>query len=238
MIKPIQRSQQNQRKPTKTISGVTPVAVVIKPRACAHGTCVYCPTLNVPQSYTPKSPAIMRAMSLAYDPYKQVVARVGAFEAMKHPTDKIELIIMGGTFLSYPEKYQYEFIKSCYDALNSKKNLDNKYKDESEKLSVAQKSAKFDNIINLRGDISRIKINRDLTFENKEQLLSKNSLISLKELMRLQSTDALLCASRLGQMFALIKISKGCWNLDVQELSWACRLLMTRFTRKIKEDIL
>ncbi|MCX6742584.1 MAG: tRNA uridine(34) 5-carboxymethylaminomethyl modification radical SAM/GNAT enzyme Elp3 [Candidatus Pacearchaeota archaeon] len=114
------------RKPTKTISGVTPVAVVIKPRACVHGTCVFCPTLNVPQSYTPKSPAIMRAMSLGYDPYKQVVARLGAFEAMKHPTDKIELIIMGGTFLSYPEKYQYDFVKSCYDALNEKisKNLE------------------------------------------------------------------------------------------------------------------
>ena len=116
----IKQIQHIQRKPTKTISGVTPVAVVIKPRACVHGTCVFCPTLNVPQSYTPKSPAIMRAMSLGYNPYKQVVARLGAFEAMKHPTDKIELIIMGGTFLSYPEKYQHDFVKSCYDALNGK----------------------------------------------------------------------------------------------------------------------
>jgi elongator complex protein 3 len=102
-----------QRKPTKTISGVTPVAVVIKPRKCLHGTCVFCPTLNVPQSYTPKSPAIMRAVSLSYDPYKQVLSRLEAFKAMNHPTDKIELIIMGGTFLSYPEDYQYDFIKSC-----------------------------------------------------------------------------------------------------------------------------
>lgn len=114
----------NMRKPTKTISGVTPVAVVIKPRACVHGTCVFCPTLNVPQSYTPKSPAIMRAMSLGYDPYKQVIARVNAFKAMKHPTDKIELIIMGGTFLSYPKKYQHDFVKACYDALNEKVSKD------------------------------------------------------------------------------------------------------------------
>ena len=121
----IKQTQLSQRKPTKTISGVTPVAVVIKPRACVHGTCVFCPTLNVPQSYTPKSPAIMRAMSLGYNPYKQVIARIGAFKAMRHPTDKIELIIMGGTFLSYPEKYQHDFVKSCYDALNGKvaKNL-------------------------------------------------------------------------------------------------------------------
>lgn len=107
------------RKPTKTISGVTPVAVVIKPRKCPHGTCIYCPSLDVPQSYTPKSPAIIRARNLAYSPYKQVLSRIQAFKAMKHPTDKIELIIMGGTFLAYPEKYQYEFILDCYNALNS-----------------------------------------------------------------------------------------------------------------------
>lgn len=112
------------RKPTKTISGVTPIAVVIAPGKCPHGTCLYCPSLAVPQSYTPKSPAIMRAKMLDYDPYKQVLARIKAFEAMKHPTDKIELIIMGGTFLSYPEEYQYNFVKGCYDALNSKISKD------------------------------------------------------------------------------------------------------------------
>ncbi|MEM4702964.1 MAG: tRNA uridine(34) 5-carboxymethylaminomethyl modification radical SAM/GNAT enzyme Elp3 [Candidatus Pacearchaeota archaeon] len=110
------------RKPTKTVSGVTPVAVVVKPRACNHGTCLYCPTLGVPQSYTPKSPAVIRAIMLDYDPYKQVQARIKAFKVMKHPTDKIELIIMGGTFLSYPIEYQYDFIKACYDALNRKKS--------------------------------------------------------------------------------------------------------------------
>lgn len=106
------------RKPTKTISGVTPIAVVIKPRPCPHGTCIYCPSLNVPQSYTPKSPAIIRARNLSYDPKKQVFSRLSAFQAMKHPTDKIELIIMGGTFLAYPLTYQYQFILDCYNALN------------------------------------------------------------------------------------------------------------------------
>ncbi len=110
------------RKPTKTISGVTPLAVVIKPRKCPHGTCLYCPSLDVPQSYTPKSPAIMRAMLLNYDPYKQVLARLKAFQAMGHPTDKIELIILGGTFTAYPVDYQYNFIKLCFDALNGKKS--------------------------------------------------------------------------------------------------------------------
>jgi len=113
-------SKSEVRKPTKTLAGVTPLAVIIKPRPCKHGTCLFCPTLDVPQSYTPKSPAIMRAILLEYNPFKQVEARLKAYKAMNHPTDKIELIIMGGTFLSYPIKYQYGFVKACYDALNGK----------------------------------------------------------------------------------------------------------------------
>ena len=108
------------RKPTKTISGITPIAVMLPPRKCEHGICIYCPNLNVPQSYTPKSPVVMRAKKLKYNAYKQVQVRIKAFKAMNHPTDKIELIIMGGTFLEYEKKFQYNFIKDCYDALNNK----------------------------------------------------------------------------------------------------------------------
>ncbi len=123
MLKP---NKNEVRKPTKTISGITPVAVMLPPRACKHGTCSYCPTLDVPQSYTPKSPVVMRAAEVKYDPYKQVQGRLKAFQAMNHPTDKIELIIMGGTFLQFEEKFQFKFIKKCYDALNGKisKNLE------------------------------------------------------------------------------------------------------------------
>ncbi len=110
------------RKPTKTLSGVAPVAAIIQPRKCKHGTCLFCPALDVPQSYTPKSPAIMRAISLNYDPYLQVEARLKSYEAMHHPNDKIELIIMGGTFLDYPLEYQHSFVKSCYDALNGERS--------------------------------------------------------------------------------------------------------------------
>jgi len=115
MLKPM---KGEIRKPTKTISGITPVAVMLPPRRCNHGACTYCPNLNVPQSYTPKSPVVMRAMSVKYEAYKQVRNRLKAFKVMNHPTDKIELIIMGGTFLEYPEKFQHDFIKGCYDGLN------------------------------------------------------------------------------------------------------------------------
>lgn len=150
------------RKLTKTISGVTPLAVMAKPRACPHGRCVYCPSLNVPQSYTPKSPAVMRAAMLGYDPYKQVKARLKAFYAMGHPTDKIELIVMGGTFLAYPIKYQYNFIKRCYDALNGKntKNLE-----EAKKLNEKAKHRCVALCIETRPDIcGKKEIKRMLEF--------------------------------------------------------------------------
>lgn len=124
------------RKPSKTLAGVTPIAVMCKPRKCKHGTCLYCPSLNVPQSYTPKSPPVLRAEMLKYDPLTQVQSRLTAFKVMNHPTDKIELIIMGGNFLDYPLAYQYNFIKKCYDALNEKFS---KSLDEAKKLNEKAK---------------------------------------------------------------------------------------------------
>jgi len=117
---------KNVKKPVRTLSGITPLAVVLKPKRCDHGRCIYCPGgIDTPQSYTDKSPAIMRAMNLKYDPSEQVKHRLRALKAMNHPTDKIELIILGGTFLQYTKQYQKNFIKACFDSLNNKqsKNL-------------------------------------------------------------------------------------------------------------------
>ena len=128
--------EQLFRKPTKTISGVAPVSVMLPPRRCEHGACLYCPTLNAPQSYTPESPAVLRARKAEYDPYRQVKMRVETLEGMGHPTDKIELILMGGTFLSYPEDFQFEFVKRCYDALNGR---DSKDINEAKKINETAK---------------------------------------------------------------------------------------------------
>ncbi|MCX6005772.1 MAG: tRNA uridine(34) 5-carboxymethylaminomethyl modification radical SAM/GNAT enzyme Elp3 [Chloroflexi bacterium] len=106
------------RKTSRTISGVTPVAVMAQPGPCP-GSCVFCPTYaEAPKSYTPESPAVLRAIASKFDPYEQTELRLKILKKMGHPDDKIELIIMGGTFLACPEEYQYSFIKSCYDALN------------------------------------------------------------------------------------------------------------------------
>ena len=106
------------KKATRTISGVTPVAVMAKPFICP-GRCVYCPSSpEAPKSYTVESPAVLRARSCGFDAKKQVEVRLKTFAEMGHAQDKIELIVMGGTFMFYPRDYQYQFIKDCYDALN------------------------------------------------------------------------------------------------------------------------
>jgi len=125
------------KKPVRSVSGVTPLTVVLKPRKCNHGTCLYCPGGDfVPQSYTDKSPAIMRALALKFDPYEQVQARLKVLEKMGHPTDKIEIIILGGTFLQYDLDYQYDFVKNCFDSLNgvASKNLE-----EAKKINETSK---------------------------------------------------------------------------------------------------
>jgi len=106
------------KKISRTISGVTPVAVMAKPFACP-GKCVYCPSSpEAPKSYTIESPAVLRARKCNFEAGRQVKFRLNTLADMGHALDKIELIIMGGTFLAYPQEYQYQFIKDCYDALN------------------------------------------------------------------------------------------------------------------------
>ncbi len=112
------------KKLARTISGVSPVAVMGQPSGCP-GNCVYCPSFgDSPRSYTPESPAVLRGRACNYDPLAQVKRRLAVFSGLGHPTDKVELIVMGGTFLATPVDYQYDFIKGCYDALNGAPSSD------------------------------------------------------------------------------------------------------------------
>ncbi len=108
-------------KQVRGISGVTTVAVMPKPWACPHGKCTYCPggpEVGVPRAYTGKEPAVMRALEARYDPYLQIKSRLAQLKAIGHVADKIELILVGGTFPFLPPDYQEGFVKSCLDALN------------------------------------------------------------------------------------------------------------------------
>jgi elongator complex protein 3 len=113
-----------RRKTTRTISGVTVIAVMTKPQPCPQPEpCAYCPggpTQGVPQSYTGHEPAAMRGSQNSYDPYRQVQSRIHQLTTIGHRVDKVELIVMGGTFPATPPEYQTWFIQRCLDAITGK----------------------------------------------------------------------------------------------------------------------
>ncbi len=111
-----------KRRKTRTLSGVSVIAIMTKPLPCP-GTCIYCPGQDsqpgekVAQSYTGREPAAMRSIHNNYDPYLQVQSRIKDLDAIGHSVDKIELIIMGGTFLSTDPEYQTEFVKGALEGI-------------------------------------------------------------------------------------------------------------------------
>jgi elongator complex protein 3 (tRNA carboxymethyluridine synthase) len=109
------------RKPVKTASGVAVIALMPKPFACPHGRCTYCPggiENNTPNSYTGQEPVTINAIESQYDAKKQIASKLEKLFSYGHDLSKMELVVIGGTFLFMPKDYQENFIKSCYDALN------------------------------------------------------------------------------------------------------------------------
>lgn len=109
-------------KPARSLSGIAVVTVMSKPMPCPpHAKCIYCPggvEVNTPKSYTGLEPAARRGVEYNYDAFAQVTARLKQLEAIGHTISKVKLIILGGTFLSFPRDYQEEFVKGCFDGLN------------------------------------------------------------------------------------------------------------------------
>jgi len=109
-----------RRKEVRRASGVLVVAAMTKPFPCPHGRCLYCPggpSMGTPQSYTGREPAARRGAQYGYDPRKQVEGRLSQLKAIGHPLDKVELIVMGGTFPAAPPEYQEWFVKGCLEGL-------------------------------------------------------------------------------------------------------------------------
>jgi len=106
-------------KPVRTLSGVTTVTVLTKAYPCP-GRCIFCPSENyMPKSYLADEPGAARAYQNKFDPYDQVHSRIMEYESVGHPTDKIELLILGGTWSSYKRDYQKWFVQRCFDAMNT-----------------------------------------------------------------------------------------------------------------------
>jgi len=133
-----------KRKVTRTISGVTVVAAMTKPYPCPQPQpCAYCPggpSVGAPQSYTGHEPAAMRGLQNNFNPYLQVTSRIRQLQAIGHSVDKVELIIMGGTFPATPMRYQKWFVKRCLDAITDRKSAN---------LGEAKKNAEKSRIRNV-----------------------------------------------------------------------------------------
>lgn len=111
-------------KPIRTLSGVTTLTVLTKPHPCP-GECVFCPTIEgMPQSYLPDEPGARRGVENEFDPYRQVASRLKALHDVGHPTEKIELLILGGSWSAYPKTYREWFLRRCFEALNGENPLD------------------------------------------------------------------------------------------------------------------
>ena len=185
-------------KPVRTLSGVAVIAVMTKPIKCPHGRCVMCPGGpdsifgNIPQSYTGKEPATRRAIRNKYDPYLQVMNRLEQYIVIGHLPEKIELIVMGGTFPSFPKKYQEEFIKYCFKAMNDfsylffiKNKLDIlRFKEFFELPGDIEDKKRQKNIQNKLLSIKKIELNeKSLKIINKI-FFNKNQLIKNKEQLK------------------------------------------------------
>ena len=145
-----------KRKATRTISGVTVIAIMTKPYPCPQPEpCAYCPggpTQGSPQSYTGYEPAALRGTQNSFDPYEQVRSRTRQLTAIGHKVDKVELIIMGGTFPATPMEYQAWFIQRSLDALTGK---DSKSLEEAEANAEVSKTRNVGITVETRPDWSK-----------------------------------------------------------------------------------
>jgi elongator complex protein 3 len=170
-----------RKRAIRTMSGIAPVAVLVKPFPCP-GKCAYCPTeKGVPQSYLSNEPAVMRAIGCNYDPYKQVQFRLRALEANGHEPTKIEIIVIGGTWSVLPDKYKFWYIANLFAAANkfsskvksqkSKVNLESSISSLKKRLSKEQKC----------NEKAKYKI-IGLTLETRPDYICEKELLEMREL--------------------------------------------------------
>jgi len=111
-----------QMKPMRTQSGVAPVTVLTAPAGCP-GKCIFCPDdWRMPKSYIYDEPGCQRAERDGFDPYRQTLGRIQSFESIGHDAEKVELLILGGTWSAYSKDYREWFVQRCFDAMNAAGN--------------------------------------------------------------------------------------------------------------------
>jgi elongator complex protein 3 len=167
-----------KKRKIRTLSGVAPVAVLTKSYGCP-GKCVYCPTENkMPKSYLSNEPAVMRAILCSFSPFRQVTVRIKALENNGHEAEKIELIVMGGTWSTFSEKYKYWYIKELFRAANNygkRAKAQDNFSDL--KLSDLKKALKKEQDKNETGKYRIV----GLTLETRPDYINEKEILQFRE---------------------------------------------------------
>lgn len=174
-----------RKRAVRTLSGIAPVAVLTKPYECP-GNCAYCPTeKDVPQSYLSNEPAVMRAIRCNYNPYIQVQDRLRALVANGHEPTKIELIVIGGTWSYFPEKYKYWYIANCFKAANDfKESFKSSKSNKDKQISKNIKQDELEKILGKeqkRNEKAKYKM-IGLTLETRPDYINGEELIEMRKL--------------------------------------------------------
>jgi elongator complex protein 3 len=170
-----------RKRAIRTLSGIAPVAVLTKPFPCP-GKCAYCPhEKNVPTSYLSNEPAVMRAIRNKYNPYDQIRGRLAVLEANGHKPEKIELIVIGGTWSVLPRAYKVWFIKECFRAANEFelriKNYELRIK-KDQKINELRKELAAEQNINEKAKYKIIGV----TLETRPDCIDEKELVEMREL--------------------------------------------------------
>ena len=159
-----------RRRQVRTLSGVAIITVLTRPYPCP-GQCLFCPKEpGMPKSYLKNEPAAHRAFLTKFDPYAQVNVRLKALADNGHPIDKIELIVLGGTWSAYPENYQYWFIKECFRAANSYPSTSPAIAGSAQGILPEQTT---------KGSASKAKLYKGLKFEQHKNETTKHRIIGI-----------------------------------------------------------
>lgn len=164
-------------KPTRTISGVVPVTVLTKPFPCP-GQCIFCPDdVRMPKSYLVNEPGAQRAERNLFDPYLQVYNRLLAFRNIGHSTDKVELIVLGGTWSYYPLAYRIWFIKRCFQAMNDFPIVDQRENRELERVAT------WDELLAVQEINENVQSrNVGLVLETRPDYIDQQEIVTLRKL--------------------------------------------------------
>jgi len=167
-------------KPTRTNSGVATVTVLTKPFPCP-GRCIFCPNdPNMPKSYISSEPGAQRALTNHFDPYAQVYNRLIALKNIGHNIEKVELLVLGGSWSAYTQDYQLWFVTQCYKAMNDVAEDSTEYISPKEDY---ESEVSFFNLEkeHLRNETAYCR-NVGLVLETRPDLITEEKVIHLRKL--------------------------------------------------------